>query len=146
MGAFSFGISPVLAIQRFKGEGLSAFAPYSSNPASLTDNGYSYSYGGGVRAGVEWSIAPNVRLGFSGQTPMWMTKFTKYSGLFADGGMFDIPANLTAGVAWDAMPNFTLMVDYKHIFYGSIRVDREFVGDHGAGRARFEQWAWFRLA
>ena len=73
-----------------------------------------------MRGGVEWSLAPNFRLGFSGQTPMWMTKFDKYSGLFADGGNFDIPANLTAGVAWDAMPDFTLMVDYKHIFYGSI--------------------------
>lgn len=120
MGAFSFGISPVFAVQRFKAEGLAAFAGFSSNAASLTDNGYAYSYGGGVRGGVQWSIAPNVRLGFSGQTQMWMTKFDKYSGLFADGGKFDIPANLTAGIAWDATPALTLMVDYKHIFYGSI--------------------------
>ena len=119
-GAFSVGISPTFVIQRFKGEGLAPFAPFSSNPASLTDNGYSYSYGGGLRAGVEWSVAPNFRVAVAGSTPMWMTKFTKYSGLFADGGMFDIPANLTAGVAWDAMPSLTLMVDYKHIFYGSI--------------------------
>jgi long-chain fatty acid transport protein len=121
-GTVSFGVAPVVAIQRFKGEGVSAFGAFgfSSDPANLSDNGYSYSYGGGVHAGVEWSIAPNFRLGFSGQSPIWMTKFTKYSGLFADGGMFDIPANLTVGVAWDAMPNLTVMVDYKHIFYGSI--------------------------
>lgn len=110
-GAFSFGLSPVFAIQRFKADGLAAFAPFSSDPAKLTDNGYSYSYGGGVRGGVEWSVAPNVRLGFSAQTPMWMTKFYRYSGLFAGGGRFDIPANLTAGVAWDVMPALTLMVD-----------------------------------
>ena len=119
-GAFSFGISPVFAIQRFKADGLAAFAPFSSDSAHLTDNGYSYSYGGGLRGGLEWSVAPNVRLGFSAQTPMWMTKFSRYSGLFATGGEFDIPANLTAGVAWDAMQNLTLMVDYQHIFYGSI--------------------------
>lgn len=119
-GAFSFGVSPVFAIQRFKADGLFAFAPFSSNPTKLTDNGYSYSYGGGVRGGVEWSVAPNVRLGFSAQTPMWMTKFYRYSGLFAGFGRFDIPANLTAGVAWDVMPALTLMVDYKHIFYGSV--------------------------
>jgi long-chain fatty acid transport protein len=122
IGAFSFGISPTFVIQRFKGEGLSAFGAFglSSNPANLTDRGYSYSYGGGVRGGVEWSVAPSFRIGFSGQTPMWMTKFDKYSGLFAEGGGFNIPASLTAGVAWDAMPSLTLMVDYKHIFYGSI--------------------------
>jgi long-chain fatty acid transport protein len=121
-GALSFGISPVLAIQRVKLQGLSAFGGlgFSSNPAKLTNNGYSYSYGGGVRAGVQWSVMPNFRIGFSGQTPTWMTKFDKYSGLFAGGGGFNIPANLTAGVAWDVMPALTLMVDYKHIFYGSI--------------------------
>jgi long-chain fatty acid transport protein len=119
-GALSVGISPVAAIQRIKVEGLGAFAGASSDPGNLTDQGYSYAYGGGVRAGVQWSLAPNFRIGFSGQTPVWMTKFSKYSGLFQDGGNFDIPANLTAGVAWDVMPVLTLMVDYKHIFYGGI--------------------------
>jgi len=119
-GALSVGISPVFAIQRIKVEGLSAFAGVSSDPTNLTNKGYDYSYGGGVRAGLQWSLAPNFRIGFSGQSPIWMTKFDKYAGLFAGGGKFDIPANLTAGVAWDVMSTFTLMVDYKHIFYGSI--------------------------
>jgi long-chain fatty acid transport protein len=120
VGAFSFGISPTLAIQRFKIEGIEPFMAVSSDPLNMTGRGYDYSYGGGVRAGVQWSVAPNLRLGLAGQTPMWMTKFSKYSGLFAKGGSFDIPASLTAGVAWDAMPNLTVMFDYRHIFYGSI--------------------------
>lgn len=120
-GALSVGVSPVAAIQRIKVEGLGAFAGVSSSAANLTDKGYDYSYGGGVRGGVQWSVAPNFRIGLSGQTPVWMTKFDKYSGLFAEGGKFDIPANLTAGVAWDATPTLTLMVDYKRIFYGSIK-------------------------
>ncbi len=122
IGNMSFGVSPVLAIQRFKANGLAAFGimGVSSDAAHLSDNGYDYSYGGGVRVGGQWSLAPNFRVGVSGQTPMWMTKFDRYSGLFANGGSFDIPANVTAGVAWDAMPNLTLMADYKHIFYGSI--------------------------
>lgn len=121
-GAVSFGVSPVIAIQRFKAAGLSAFGAFglSSDPANLSDKGYDYSFGGGLRAGVQWSLAPSFRIGVSGQTPMWMTKFDRYRGLFADGGGFDIPANVTAGVAWDVLPNLTLMVDYKHIFYGSI--------------------------
>jgi long-chain fatty acid transport protein len=49
-----------------------------------------------------------------------MTKFERYRGLFANQGEFDIPANLTAGIAIDATPNLTLMVDYKRIFYSSI--------------------------
>jgi long-chain fatty acid transport protein len=126
-GALSFGVSPVIAIQRVKLQGLAAFGVpfigpvgFSSDPAKLTNNGYSWSYGAGVRVGFEWKVTNAFRIGVSGSSPMWMTKFSKYSGLFEDGGKFDIPANLTAGVAWDVMPALTLMVDYKHIFYGSI--------------------------
>jgi long-chain fatty acid transport protein len=119
-GTLSVGISPVVAIQRIKIHGVLSYAGISSNPANLSDKGYDYSYGGGVRAGVEWGVSPNFRVGFSGQSPVWMTKFDKYAGLFAEGGKFDIPASLTAGVAWDVVPALTLMVDYKHIFYGSI--------------------------
>jgi long-chain fatty acid transport protein len=119
-GALSVGISPVAVVQRIKVHGVAAFKGISSDPNNMTEKGYNYSYGGGVRGGVQWSLAPNFRVGFSGQSPMWMTKFNKYAGLFAEGGKFNIPANLTAGIAWDAMPALTLMVDYKHIFYGSI--------------------------
>jgi long-chain fatty acid transport protein len=119
-GDFSVGISPVAAIQRIRVQGLGAFAGVSSDSANLTSGDYSYSYGGGLRLGMQWKVMPNVRVGFSGQTPMWMTKFHKYAGLFADGGNFDIPANITAGIAWDINPAFTVMFDYKHIFYGSV--------------------------
>jgi long-chain fatty acid transport protein len=122
MGAFSVGIAPIFAIQRVKMDGLSAFGAFglSSDPANFTDKGYSWSYGGGVRGGVQWNVSKTIRLGFSAQSEIWMTKFDKYSGLFADQGAFNIPANLTAGIAFDATPDLTLMVDYKHIFYSKI--------------------------
>jgi len=119
-GSFSVGVSPVAAIQRIRVQGLGAFAGVSSDASNLSSGNYSYAYGGGLRLGAQWMVMPNVRVGFSGQTPIWMTKFKKYAGLFAEGGGFDVPANLTAGVAWDVMPNFTVMFDYKHIFYGSV--------------------------
>ena len=56
-------------MQRFRAIGLGAFAGISSDPAHLSNKGYDYSYGGGLRAGIEWSLMPNVRLGLSGQTP-----------------------------------------------------------------------------
>jgi len=121
-GAFSFGVAPVIAIQRFKAEGLSLFGAFglSSDSANLTDRGYDWSYGGGARAGMQWNVTNSVRVGVSGETPMWMSKFDKYRGLFADHGNFDIPASIAAGVAVDMMPTLTLMFDYRHIFYGSI--------------------------
>lgn len=119
-GNFSLGVAPILAIQMFSDKGLVAFSPISASPANLTNNGISYSYGGGFRAGVEWKLSDTFRLGLSGATPMWMTKFDKYKGLFADGGAFDIPASVTAGIAWDVAPAWTVMVDYKHIFYSDV--------------------------
>jgi long-chain fatty acid transport protein len=120
MGAFSFGVAPVIAIQRFKISGVGAFSPVSSDPNNLTNKGYDWSYGFGVRVGMQWKVAPNFRLGLSAQTPTWMTKFHKYSGLFAEQGGFDIPTNFTVGAAWDMTPAATLMVDYKRIFYSTI--------------------------
>ncbi len=119
-GPVTVGIAPTLAAQRFAARGLAAFAPISLDPTRLTDNGYDFSFGGGVRAGLEWKITPSLRLGLSGQSRMYMQKFDKYAGLFAERGGFDIPASVSAGLAWDAGPDLTLMLDYQHIFYGDI--------------------------
>lgn len=120
IGRFSFGIAPTLAIQRFDARGLGAFSLYSMDPTSLTDNGYDWSVGGGLRAGIQFDVTSQFRLGLSGQTKMWMTKFDKYSGLFADQGNFDIPASVTAGFAYDITPAVTVMADYQHIFYSGV--------------------------
>ncbi|MGI9463326.1 MAG: OmpP1/FadL family transporter, partial [Aestuariivirgaceae bacterium] len=120
IGALSLGVSPIFALQRFKSSGLVAFSGVSSDPANLTGRGYDFSYGGGARVGAEYEIMPNLRLGASFQTKMYMSKFDKYAGLFEDGGDFDIPANFTVGIAADVTPDFTFMFDYKRIFYSDI--------------------------
>jgi len=117
---WSFGIAPILAIQMFEAKGLAFFTPLSISPTNMTNNHLSYSYGGGVRLGLIWNVSPTFRLAAAGSTPMWMSKFSKYRGLFRDGGSFDIPANVTVGFAWDASPKWTLMLDYKHIFYSDV--------------------------
>jgi long-chain fatty acid transport protein len=50
-----------------------------------------------------------------------MGKFDKYRGLFAGAGSFDVPGNITVGLAWDVLPTFTLLLDYKHIFYSGVK-------------------------
>lgn len=120
MGALSFGISPTLAVQRFEATGLGAFAGISVDPANLTDNGYDLSYGFGLRAGIEVELSPTFRVGLAGQTKMRMSEFSSYAGLFENGGDFDIPASVTAGIAWQAQPDLTVMADYKRIFYSGV--------------------------
>lgn len=117
---WSFGVAPVLALQLFQAQGLGTFAPFSSAPDHLSDIGNAFSYGGGVRGGVQYEVAPGFRLGVSGATRIYTTDFDKFSGLFAEHGGFDIPANVTAGAAVDVTRSLTLLFDYKHIWYSDI--------------------------
>lgn len=121
-GPVKLGIAPTFAAQRFKAYGLGAYGAggFSADAGKLTNNGYDYSYGGGLRGGIEWDVMPQLRFGVSGQTKMYMSKFDKYAGLFEGQGSFDIPAAVTAGVAFDARPDLTFMLDYQHIFYEGI--------------------------
>jgi long-chain fatty acid transport protein len=119
-GNWSFGVAPILAVQMFDAIGLAAFSGLSSSPGNLTNRGIDYSYGGGVRAGLMAELMPGFRLAVAGSTPMWMSNFDKYKGLFAEQGGFNIPPSVTAGLAWDVAADWTLMADYKHIFYSSV--------------------------
>lgn len=120
-GNLSVGIAPVLGIQMFKAYGVGAFAPFSVAPTALSDNGSSYAVGGGVRLGAQYRVTDSFRIGLSGATPIWSEKFNKYRGLFAGGGSFDVPGNITFGVAYDVLPTFTVMLDYKRIFYSGVK-------------------------
>jgi long-chain fatty acid transport protein len=122
-GALSLGVAPVLAIQAFSAYGLGAFGQFglSSNPSELSDHSPNYAVGGGVRAGAQYHVNEQFTLAVSGSTPIWSTKFPSYSGLFAGGGSFDIPGQAGAGVSYRLLPTFTVMIDYKHIFYSSVK-------------------------
>ncbi len=118
----SIGVAPILARQQFRATGLAAFtAPgFSTSPNNLTNNGVDVSWGGGVRAGIQWAVVPGVRFGLAGSSRIYMQPFDKYSGLFAEKGDFDIPASMQIGMAVDVTPNLTLMADYRHIWYSSV--------------------------
>lgn len=116
----SVGISPVLAAQRFKAFGLQAFAPSSTDAANLTNRGYDMSYGLGGKVGIQADVGSGFRVGASYQSRMYMSKFGKYKGLFAEQGDFDIPPAIQAGLSWSSGSGVTVAFDYKRIFYGEI--------------------------
>jgi len=119
-GKAAWGVSGILAYQRFKADGLTNFGNLSNDPAQLTNNGHDGSFGGGIKIGLVGEVAPGVRLGGSYQSKMYMNKFDKYSGLFAEEGGFDIPQTATLGLAWDATPAVTVMFDAQWIGYSGI--------------------------
>lgn len=59
-------------------------------------------------------------IAISYQSRIWMTRFDQYEGLFADNGDFDLPQSVNTGIAFDVLPNLTLMFDYRWIDYSSV--------------------------
>lgn len=116
----SLGITPILVMQNFEARGLGSFAPFSSAPNALTDNGHDTSFGFGVRFGIQVPLGESVRFGAAFQTPMWMDDFDDYAGLFAEQGGFDIPANATVGLAFAASESLTLAIDVQWIDYDGV--------------------------
>ena len=138
----SVGVAPILAYQQLKVEGGTTFAGLlpTIDPANFSDRGTDSSWGASVRGGLEWKIAPGLRVGVAGHPRIFMTKFDNYRGLLPEQGDLDVPATIQAGVAYDVTPNLTLMADYKRIWFSSIATlhnpstnSPPFGGDTGPG-------------
>lgn len=118
------GLSLLLGYQRFKADGLQAFAAmpgFSQAPANVTNVGHDNSAGVGVRLGYLGRLTDRVSIGAAFSPRMHMSKFDKYSGLFANGGSFDIPENYSVGVAFAPANDWTVAVDYQRIAYSQVR-------------------------
>jgi len=113
----SWGISGIIAYQRFEAKGLGNFAPFSSDPDNLTNNDHDDSTGFGVRVGFQAEISPGIRFGAAYQPEIDMDEFDDYSGLFAEDGDFDIPSNFTVGMAFDIGETGVLVIDVQQINY-----------------------------
>jgi long-chain fatty acid transport protein len=117
----SLGVSLVYAYQRFSADGLQGFAGSSSAPGNLSNQGTDTSTGWGVRIGWTGEISDSVTLGATYASRINASAFSKYKGLFADGGDFDIPENYGVGIAVKATPKLTLAADVQQINYGQIK-------------------------
>ncbi len=116
----SFGISPLIAYQRFSAQGVQAFTGVSSSPDDVTNRGYSDSFGAGVRIGWMGRVTDTISLGATYSSKVMMSRFQQYQGLFAQQGGFDIPQNFGAGAAFQATPELLLAFDYNRIDYSGV--------------------------
>lgn len=142
---FSVGFAPIYAVQRFSATGLEPFdnPMFSVDPGKVTNNGDSWSRGWGFNVGVLYEPNEEWDLGISYRSRIWMSEFDRYSGLFAEGGDFDIPATLLIGAAYTpaADPRFTFTAEYQRIYYSQIAaianesavIDTPFGADDGPG-------------
>ena len=119
MQGHSIGITPVIAYQRFKAEGLQMFdSPlFSNSPGSVTNNGTDSSWGIGVRIGYMGQFTEQIAFGAAWQSKVSMGNFDNYKGLFAQQGGFDIPSSFTVGASFRPTSQWLIALDFERIFY-----------------------------
>jgi long-chain fatty acid transport protein len=118
----AIGASLQIGVQTFRGSGMGdAFRPFSQSPNLLTENGNDWSYGAGIRLGYRGKFfKKKLTIGTTYASKVYMTKFDKYAGLFAEEGKFDIPENYGIGLAYKPNKKLTLALDYVRINYSDI--------------------------
>jgi len=133
---FTLGASFLIGYQTIEVRGVGAFQGYTEtftqsfianqgqsavSPSDLTDNGSDSSWGYGFQIGALWDINPQVTLGASIRSKMYMNEFNKYRDLFAEQGDFDMPAVGAIGLAYRPDDRWTLALDVQQIWYGNVK-------------------------
>lgn len=116
------GIALNLVYQMFSAQGLQPFAGGGNSvaPTAVTNQGTDTSTGVGIRLGWNGKVSDAVSLGATYQPKTKMSKFSKYAGLFADQGSFDIPANYGVGVAVKTSQQTVVGFDVERIMYAGV--------------------------
>lgn len=118
--AHAVGASLIVAGQRFAAQGLENFGQFSLDPDNLSGDRASNSFGAGFKLGYQGEVVSGVRVGAAYQSKIHMSKFDEYSGLFANGGDFDIPSTFNVGVSVNMGPIGMLLVDLQHIRFSDV--------------------------
>jgi long-chain fatty acid transport protein len=95
---------------------------FTTENSNFTGEGWDSSFGAGVRLGwLGKFVDEKLRLGVNYTSRTYMTKFDKYKNLFAEQGSFDIPENISAGIAYDFTPAWTATFDIQRIFWSDVK-------------------------
>jgi long-chain fatty acid transport protein len=115
----SLGVALNIAYQRFSAKGIGFFGGFSSNPSNVSDKGTDTSTGAGLRLGWVGTVGPGLTLGVTWASKV-RGKFDDYSGLFSDGGRFDVPENYGVGLALRPTADWTVGADVQTIKYSRV--------------------------
>lgn len=118
--SLSLGIAPVVAAQRILVRGLGAFAAFSNFPLQATNNGFDFSYGGGVRLGALWEITDGIGVGAAWQSRLRQTEFDRYKGTII-GGSLDFASTLNVGLQVHLAEGHRVLLDMEKIEYGAVK-------------------------
>jgi long-chain fatty acid transport protein len=119
----TLGFSIAMAAQVFRAYGLEAFTNlgFSNSGDALSNRGPDWSYGLGWRLGYLGQFFNNqLAFGVNYSAKVNMSEFNRYSGLFAQGGDFDIPENYGIGILFRGIPRTSVAFDIMKINYSGV--------------------------
>jgi long-chain fatty acid transport protein len=116
----SIGVSLDIAGQQFKAHGIQPFAFYSADPTHFTNLGATIAWGYGTKIGYLGQLTPKLSIAASYKSRTYSGKFSKYAGLFADGGSFDTPSSYSVGAAYKATDKLDLVADVRRIDFSEV--------------------------
>ncbi len=116
----SVGVALDVGAEEFKAHGIQPFSGFSVDPAHFSNVGTSTAWGYGAKIGYLGQWTSRFSVGAFYQSRTYSGKFSKYAGLFADGGSFDIPSTYGVGVAFKATDKLDLVGDVRRIDYSEI--------------------------
>ncbi len=116
----SIGLSLNVAYERFEAKGVGLFAGFSEDPSQVSNHAFDGSFGAGVRLGWIGHFGDWFSAGATWQSKTKMGRLTKYAGLFADQGGFDVPETYGLGIAVRSTQDWTLGLDWQRILYASV--------------------------
>lgn len=117
----AIGISFPIYTPRIKINGLQNIAFNSIHPHHVSNKGYDWAYGLGVRLGYYWQAAENLSFGVLIKPKLLAAShFKKYQGLIPKHGLFEDPFQFRIGVhyAWNCW-NFSF--DFEGYLYSKAR-------------------------
>jgi long-chain fatty acid transport protein len=121
----SIGASLIIGIQTFRAFGLGNFSTFVNRPEfsdKLTNNGNDWAYGAGTRLGWKGDFFDDkVKVGASYTSKVYMSRFKKYEGLFAEQGSFDNPGSYGVGIAFLPNDTWTFEFDVVRILYEDVK-------------------------
>lgn len=119
----TLGASVVMSIAQFRAFGLGGkFNTFTDNAGGVATRGNDWSYGGGLRLGwLGKYFDDQLMVGLTGTTKVYMTRFKKYAGLFAQNGAMDTPANYGLGLSYKLTDKLTAAFDVTETLYRAVK-------------------------
>lgn len=121
----SIGATLIIGFQVFNASGLTEFTTFTvtqDDTAKLTNEGEDYAYGAGVRVGWLGNFMQDkLVLGASYTSQTYMSRFKKYSDLFAEQGRMNTPGNVGIGASYKINDDITVAMDINYIMYSDVK-------------------------